>query len=174
MQKKKRTTGGNRSQNSSSKGRKRVKKHWIACLFTSEGYGSTKSNQIDILHNTRSSMEELLGEINELTEDAKFCKERGESSDYGDEEEGDGEDDEGEEEEEEEEEGEGEDDEEVEYDAPGELWACKFNSGKFGVDWEKTEKVVRDVLEKSGQELTLTVVERDGDEVTSGESDMDA
>lgn len=148
--KKKRTTGGHRSKNASVKGKKRVKRHWIACLFTSEGYGRSKSDQVDILENTRTSMKELLGEISKLAEDAKL-KESEETRDG--------------------EEDEGEEDDEDQHGAPGELWACKFNSGKFGVDWEKTEKIVREVLGKNGR--TLTVVERDGEEVASGESDMD-
>ena len=30
---------------------------------------------------------------------------------------------------------------------PKELWACKFNSGSFGVKWEKTVKVIEEVFE---------------------------
>jgi ADP-ribose 1''-phosphate phosphatase len=39
----------------------------------------------------------------------------------------------------------------------GELHSCKFNSGLFGVPWEKTEKVLLDVMNEMGYNTTWTV-----------------
>lgn len=40
---------------------------------------------------------------------------------------------------------------EREGEGPGELFACRFNAGLFGVPWERT----REVLERSGLEVTV-------------------
>ena len=34
---------------------------------------------------------------------------------------------------------------------PGELWGCRFNSGKFGVPWEKS----RTIVEELGMKMTV-------------------
>ncbi len=39
----------------------------------------------------------------------------------------------------------------------GELHSCKFNSGLFGVPWQDTEKVLLDVMNKSGYNYPWTV-----------------
>jgi len=44
------------------------------------------------------------------------------------------------------------------YEVPGALWACKFNSGAFGVDWEDTLEIIES--EFRGFDQSLTVVTR--------------
>jgi ADP-ribose 1''-phosphate phosphatase len=36
---------------------------------------------------------------------------------------------------------------------PGDLWGCRFNSGKFGVPWEKSKSIVEEM------NMRMTVVE---------------
>lgn len=93
------------------------KRHFVACLFTSVGFGRHKDTKADILHNTASAMRSLLREWAEL-------RVSGNGVDI------------------------------------GELWACKINSGKFGVPWERTRAVLeREVRDGRGEmDVQLTVV----------------
>lgn len=85
---------------------------WIACLFTSVGYGNKnmrfnnpgKDPPKKILEQTQTALESL--RIH-LEESAQLNPS-----------------------------------EEDEYGVPGEIWSCKFNSGAFGVDWEETKKIL--------------------------------
>lgn len=93
--------------------RRRVNRHWIACLFTSKGYGRRgKSSTEDILENTRLAVEDLRRQVEEVRNDGK-------------------------------------------KEAPEELWGCRFNAGLFGVEWERTKKV----LEEVGLEVTVITPE---------------
>ena len=50
---------------------------------------------------------------------------------------------------------------------PGRLYACRFNSGKFGVPWEDSRELVEQVFEDSGE--TITIVSRPKDEELASE-----
>lgn len=107
------------------------KRHWIACLFTSIGYGkpTKKHPGMDkpdvILENTRNSLIDLKEQIlkleNEENEEDGQVSSKGRTSG-------------------------GED-------KPGELWCCKFNSGLFAVEWTDT----REVLEEELKSLRKTI-----------------
>ncbi|KIX07766.1 uncharacterized protein Z518_02420 [Rhinocladiella mackenziei CBS 650.93] len=97
------------------------KRHWIACLFTSVGYGRPnmaannpgKDPQKLILKHTRYALEELRTRLegfgpSNLNEETNW-----QADDM----------------------------------KPGELWSGKFNSGAFGVDWEMTRDILEDEFE---------------------------
>lgn len=71
--------------------------YWIACLFTSLGYGRSVSSADVILESTMKAMADLGKRIQFL---------RGNGHEV------------------------------------GELWAVRINSGKFGVNWERTKRVL--------------------------------
>ncbi|KAL9129316.1 MAG: hypothetical protein Q9217_002187, partial [Psora testacea] len=48
--------------------------HWIACLFTSEGYGQAVSSPETILENTKLALEDLAKQIDELRSGEKAVK----------------------------------------------------------------------------------------------------
>lgn len=109
------------------------RKNWIACLFTSVGYGkSTKKHpgrdKPDvILGNTRKTLVDLREKLLELgIKDKK---------------------------------GEDELDPKVkavaDEDAPGELWSCRFNGGLFAVDWADTRKVLEDEMKGLGKTVLV-------------------
>ncbi|KAL9618241.1 MAG: hypothetical protein Q9160_007011 [Pyrenula sp. 1 TL-2023] len=58
--------------------------------------------------------------------------------------------------------------------APGELWACRFNSGRFGVEWRETRGVVERVLKEENDrrkgegEMGLVVVKSAEDRGADG------
>ncbi len=112
-----------------------LRRHWIACLFTSIGYGKPTKNHpgMDkpdvILENTRKSLVDLKEQI------FKF-----ESK---------------EEEEEEEKEVSTLRIAKAEGEMPGELWSCKFNSGLFAVDWADTRKVLEEELKGLGKTVRV-------------------
>jgi ADP-ribose 1''-phosphate phosphatase len=110
----------------------KVRRHWIACLFTSIGYGAYRDGEDDILRNTERAMEDLVTQVLEMRGREKTQEERAE----------------------------GDENDDHEGDEPGALWACKINSGKFGVEWEKTARVLRRVLNSGGKGLSVKVVER--------------
>lgn len=89
---------------------------WIACLFTSLGYGK-KNMRLNnpgrdtvrkILYNTAVALENLRTQLEEFTP-SNFDEETAWDTDD---------------------------------DKPGEIRACKFNSGAFGVPWEETEALI--------------------------------
>ncbi|KAL2038964.1 hypothetical protein N7G274_008304 [Stereocaulon virgatum] len=94
--------------------------HWIACLFTSAGYGRSVSKPEVILENTRLAVEDLGRQV-------KALRERGGGDEEGQDAVG-----------EDGEEGKGE----LGEGLPGECWAVRINSGLFGVPWGETKKVL--------------------------------
>ena len=102
---------------------KRLTRKWVACLFTSEGYGRRTKD-----HPGRSSV----ADITKYTETALRDLRR-----------------------------------QLEYyrhltPSPGEskpdikeLWACKFNSGFFGVDWAVSEQVLQEVFSGWNGEMKI-------------------
>jgi ADP-ribose 1''-phosphate phosphatase len=109
------------------------RKHWIACLFTSVGYGkpTKKHPGMDkpdvILGNTEKSLVDLKEQLLKLENKSE----------------------------------EGDDDESpktrtsVHAGKPGELWSCKFNNGLFAVDWADTRKVLEEELKSLGKPVRV-------------------
>ncbi|KAJ9605967.1 ADP-ribose 1''-phosphate phosphatase [Cladophialophora chaetospira] len=91
-------------------------RRWIACLFTSIGYGkpNMKANNPgkdippNILSYTREALEDLRLRLEEFCPSNFNKKTRRETDD----------------------------------DRPGEIWSPKFNSGAFGVEWDATRELV--------------------------------
>ncbi|KAL1967467.1 hypothetical protein VTN77DRAFT_3252 [Rasamsonia byssochlamydoides] len=111
------------------------KKHWIVCLFTSRNVGRYASSPEIILENTRRAVEDMKTQLavlkKELESDVIITTTGdGKKSTAGDD----------------------------PTRRPGDLWSCRFNSGLFGVKWEKTRRV----LEEAG--LEVTVVRPPGEE----------
>lgn len=109
------------------------RKHWIACLFTSVGYGkpTKKHAGMDkpevILENTRKS---LVGLREQLLKLRRGDKEKGgaTASELGI----------------------------ADAEAtPGELWSCKFNSGLFAVEWADTKRVLEEELNGLGENVRV-------------------
>ncbi|KAL7266893.1 ADP-ribose 1''-phosphate phosphatase [Rhizina undulata] len=86
------------------------RQHWIACLFTSKGFGRNRDPVEMVLENTDNSLKDLKKQVEELR--------RGNN-------------------------------------APNEWHACKINSARFGVPWERTLNILEGVGEK------ITVYEYD-------------
>jgi ADP-ribose 1''-phosphate phosphatase len=139
-----------------------TKKHWIGCLFTSDGYGKPtkrkpgKDPPGKILQNTRAALKDLVQQLEVLDAPPR----RLDSADVGT------------------------GDPRLDGDAPrgsgtdngrrvgantaghgagrdpqlGSLYACKFNSGSFGVEWKDTRAVIEEVLD--GSNKTLHVISR--------------
>lgn len=103
-------------------------RRWIACLFTSVGYG-TKNTRFS--NPGRDSPEKILRQTRMALESLRAQLEDYARSDLG---------------------------EHDQYAVPGDLWACKFNSGAFGVDWEETMEIIES--EFQGFDRPLTVVAR--------------
>lgn len=107
-------------------------RHWIACLFTSIGYGKPnisknnpgKDSPVAILKNTRAALEELKVRLEDFGP-SNFNEETNWMTDD---------------------------------EKPGEIWSVKFNSGAFGVDWEETRVILEE--EFNDFERPWTVVER--------------
>ncbi|KAI1609390.1 hypothetical protein EDD37DRAFT_697621 [Exophiala viscosa] len=108
------------------------KRRWIACLFTSIGYGKLnmatnnpgKGSREGILINTRYALEELRTQL-EIFGPSNFDERTSWRTDD---------------------------------DKPGEIWSVKFNSGAFGVPWEETREILEQ--EFAGFERPWTVVEK--------------
>ncbi len=118
-------------------------KHWIGCLFTSKGYGKPtkykpgKDKPEKILENTRKALEDLKKQVVEM--DQETVGENGEVDEVEKVETG---------------------DQAVSKDQakqqnkqqiPGPLYACKFNSGSFGVEWEDTRKLIEEAFQGSAR-----------------------
>ncbi|EXJ54865.1 uncharacterized protein A1O5_12931 [Cladophialophora psammophila CBS 110553] len=124
-------------------------RRWIACLFTSIGYGkpNMKTNNPGkdppnkIIPNTRMALEELRVRLEDYGP-SNFNPRTAWKT---------------------------------EGDKPGEIWSPKFNSGAFGVDWEDTRMVIDEEFE--GFERPWTVVKFNKSEYGSpdddGENDID-
>lgn len=132
-----------------------TKKHWVGCLFTSYGYGKAtkfkpgKDPPAKILRNTRAALKDLAKQLEML--DARQL----DSADVGSAD------------------TENSRDEtsgkranndrpvstrgvkcDVEVDTQlGPLYACKFNSGSFGVEWKDTKAVIEEVLHGSNKAI---------------------
>lgn len=89
--------------------------HYIACLFTSHGYGKTVDPPETILKNTKAALDDLASQIEKLKVDTPGIQ-------------------------------------------LGECRAVRINSGKFGVPWEKTKKIL---VEGS---LDMVVVRPEGED----------
>jgi ADP-ribose 1''-phosphate phosphatase len=101
------------------------RRRWVWCLFVSEGYGRQtktkpgKSKPADIIRHTRKALEDVRHML--------FMGQTGQMPDWGSE----------------------------EIDRDGHalqpildvIWACKFNSGSFGVKWAITLTIIKDILE---------------------------
>ena len=83
------------------KPQKEGKSYWIACLFTSLGYGKTRSKKAEILDATKRALADFLRQAEEASRSNQA---------FG-----------------------------------NEIWAVRINSGKFGVDWVDTKKVLEDL-----------------------------
>jgi ADP-ribose 1''-phosphate phosphatase len=96
---------------------------WVACLFTSEGYGKQtkghpgRSSVADITKYTKSALADLRTQLEYYRDSTP-------------------------------EPGEGKPD-------VNELWACKFNSGFFGVDWTVSEQVLKEVFSGWAGEMKI-------------------
>ncbi|OAP64241.1 hypothetical protein AYL99_00213 [Fonsecaea erecta] len=107
-------------------------RRWIACLFTSIGYGKPnmktnnpgKDSTTKIIPHTRMALEELRVQL-EAFGPSNFSPTTAWHTDRN---------------------------------KPGEIWSPKFNSGAFGVDWEDTRMLITE--EFKGFERPWTVVEK--------------
>ena len=89
---------------------------WIACLFTSLGYGRKdmrhnnpgRDTKAKILYHTALALENFRSQLEDFTP-SNFDEDTAWDTDD---------------------------------DKPGEIRACKFNSGAFGVPWEETEALI--------------------------------
>lgn len=97
--------------------------HWIGCLFTSASYGKKKDAKGKILEATAPAMRMLLELVNVVGQERKGTsgEEKTEGVEVQDGDEG-----------------------------VGEVRMCKINSGLFGVEWERTEVVLRGVEVREG------------------------
>lgn len=108
------------------------KRRWIACLFTSIGYGKPnkttnnpgRDSEDLILRNTRHALEELRARLEQYGP-SNFDEETSWETDDN---------------------------------KPGGIWSCRFNSGAFGVDWDKSRRVLED--EFRSFERPWTIVQR--------------
>ncbi|KAI9769018.1 MAG: ADP-ribose 1''-phosphate phosphatase [Candelina submexicana] len=100
-----------------------TRKHWIACLLTSQYYGRKRDLKDEILQNTLRAMQQLTSRIEDLRSAGKEI---------------------------------------------GELFACKINSGKFGVPWVDTQEVLQQV-----RGLVLNVVEAETEDLKESRSGDD-
>lgn len=101
------------------------RKRWIACLFTSVGYG--KKN-VRLNNPGRDAPDEILTSTHAALEDFRLQLEEWARSNSGAEE---------------------------EFGPPGEIWSCKFNSGAFGVDWKETKTILEEEFFGFGQTFTV-------------------
>ncbi|OAL33226.1 hypothetical protein AYO20_07543 [Fonsecaea nubica] len=107
-------------------------RRWIACLFTSIGYGRRnmktnnpgKDSKEKIINNTRMALEDLRVQLEAFGPSNLNPKTAWKTD----------------------------------GDKPGEIWSPKFNSGAFGVDWEDTRMLISE--EFNGFERPWTVVEK--------------
>ncbi|KAK5051575.1 hypothetical protein LTR84_003227 [Exophiala bonariae] len=89
-------------------------RRWIACLFTSVGYGKRNARLNNpgkcepqfIIYHTQAALEDFRVQYDEYVRAASISPEESEP--------------------------------------PGDIWSCKFNSGAFGLDWEATKAIVED------------------------------
>jgi hypothetical protein len=118
-------------------------RRWIACLFTSIGYGrpNKKTNNPGkdspslILQHTRLALEELRTRLEDYAiSDPKKMKFLGTTA------------------------------KEAADEKPGEIWSSKFNSGAFGVDWEVTREVLVQEFDTFGSPWTLVQKIRSGED----------
>ncbi|KAL8785622.1 MAG: hypothetical protein Q9213_003276 [Squamulea squamosa] len=139
------------------------KKFWIACLFTSSGYGKNVDSPSAILRSTEDAVRDLRRQIEGYGEQRRSEIEgrNGEVDEDGKE---------GEEKE-----------KEVEYEM-GNCYSVRINSGLFGVPWEETKKVLEkgsvdmvvlrppDSQEEDGRKTGLNTKARQSAEVVNGGS----
>ena len=135
-----------------------TKKHWIGCLFTSYSYGRKTKLKVGkdppdkILSNTRAALEDLRKQVEVLGMGQLDPRREGVANGtdclHGAR-------------------GKGADGNRVVDDGHGKahadtnsklgsLYACKFNSGSFGVEWEDTRALIDEVFE--GSERVMRVV----------------
>ena len=108
------------------------RRRWVACLFTSLGYGKKnarinnpgRDSPRNIIQQTREALESLRLDLEDFGE-SNFNEQTSWQTDDK---------------------------------IPGEIWSCKFNSGAFGVDWEDTKVILNEIFE--GYERPFTVVDR--------------
>ena len=93
------------------------RRHYVACLFTSVGYGKPTKNHpgMDrpetILENTRKALADLREQVKELNCNHTIGSSSPSPSPV-----------------------------------PSELWSCKFNSGLFAVRWEDSRKLLEEEM----------------------------
>ena len=131
---------------------------WVACLFTSVGYGKRRggkrsggnpgvSSRQDVLQATGTA----LGEMLEAWQDARADAEAEAEADVEPEADADNANDNNAKDKK-------KDDKEEKAKKPGAIFSPRFNAGSFGVPWEATEELI---LQKwSGVDVTWTVVSR--------------
>lgn len=99
-------------------------RRWVYCLFVSEGYGRAtkrkpgKAKPEEIIRHTRNALKEVR-EVLFLGQQKKVDSWGSAVDEYGQEQEP-----------------------KLEL-----IWACKFNSGSFGVKWETTMEIIKDIFE---------------------------
>ena len=116
----------------------------MACLFTSKGYGKPtklkpgKDEPDVILANTREALKDLRRQVEELEageghpEDDASAVKGGKAKGQKRAKRSNGEE-------------------------LGELHACQFNSGSFGVEWEDTRKAIEEVFEGSSRAMHVVI-----------------
>ena len=106
-------------RSSSSPSDHELSTHWIACLFTSNGYGRKTKTKAGvsppkaIVANTAAALRDLEEQLRELR--AEGLQER-----------------------------EGKKRKERDVRVPGEVWSVRINSGSFRVPWEETSNVLKE------------------------------
>ncbi|KAJ9614761.1 ADP-ribose 1''-phosphate phosphatase [Knufia peltigerae] len=113
-----------------------VKRLWVACLFTSIGYGKPsmttnnpgKDPKEQMIRNTRWALKGLRFQLESHVSSESIEQTSTKLED--------------------------------DLAEPGEIWSVKFNSGAFGVDWEETIRVLE--IEFGGYERPWIVVEKEG------------
>ena len=98
--------------------------YWIACVFTSLGYGRTVSSAEVILDSTKRGMGDLHKKLSFLKAGGK---------------------------------------------AVGDVWAVRINSGKFGVQWDRTKRI----LEQCAVDLKVVRPPEEGEDEEKGPITID-
>jgi hypothetical protein len=99
-------------------------RRWVACLFTSNGYGNRnaktknpgKDKPSDIIKNTRAALADFRRQLDSF-DPVNFTEANGATDD----------------------------------ERPGAITAVKFNSGAFNVPWDQTEALIKEVFGNFGR-----------------------
>jgi ADP-ribose 1''-phosphate phosphatase len=132
-----------------------TKKHWICCLFTSYSYGKPtkfkagKDSPEKILSNTRVALKDLRDQVEVLDAARLDSAQEGLAQRRSDTDETSGREADGDRTAHE-----GPDEAETGLDATlGPLYACKFNSGSFGVEWKDSKALIEEAFDGSSRAM---------------------